>query len=166
MAGDFTGTVDFDPGNTVTNLVAADTTDCFIMKLSLSGNLLWAKNFGGISSPLIDDMKIGPLGNVCFIGRFSRIADFDPGVGTYNLTSNGYQDIFISKLDASGNFVWAKQIGGIEFETVRSIAVDGNGNVYTIGEFISPVDFDPGNGTYILSPSISGLGNIYISKLE
>src|SRR5438552_13354363 len=43
---------------------------------------------------------------------FYDTADFDPGPGTYNLTSAGSSDIFISKLDSAGNFTWAKRLGG------------------------------------------------------
>ena len=37
-------------------------------------------------------------------------SDFDPGAGTFNLTTT-YNDVFIQKLDASGNFV-GKILGG------------------------------------------------------
>jgi hypothetical protein len=44
------------------------------------------------------------------IGGFSGTVDFNPGSGIYNLTSIGDHDIFVSKLDSAGNFIWAKQI--------------------------------------------------------
>ena len=37
---------------------------------------------------------------------------FDPGAGVFNLTSAGGGDIYIQKLDANGNFIWAKKMGG------------------------------------------------------
>ena len=51
-------------------------------------------------------------GNVYTTGYFYRTADFDPATGTFNLASAGNYDILISKLDVSGNFVWAKAMGG------------------------------------------------------
>ncbi len=42
---------------------------------------------------------------------FGRAADCDPGLGAFNLVSAGNDDVFISKLDASGNFVWAVASG-------------------------------------------------------
>ena len=48
-------------------------------------------------------------------GSFQDTADFDPGPATFNLITNGGTDIFIQKLDAGGNFLWAKSIGGIGF---------------------------------------------------
>ena len=50
-------------------------------------------------------------GNVFTTGRFEGTVDFDPGAGTFNLISAGNDDIFFSKLDASGNLVWAKRLG-------------------------------------------------------
>ena len=88
-------------------------------------------------------------GNVYTTGWFGGTADFDPGAGTSNLTSVGSKDIFVSKLDSAGNFVYARQLGGTQPGDFRNIpiAVDGSGNVYTTGPFTGTVDFDPGAGT-------------------
>ena len=51
-------------------------------------------------------------GNVYTTGSFQDSVDFDPGVGTYNLSSNGSNDIFVQKMDESGNFLWAKSFWG------------------------------------------------------
>ncbi|MDQ3018136.1 MAG: T9SS type A sorting domain-containing protein, partial [Bacteroidota bacterium] len=66
------------------------------------------------------------------------------------------------KLDASGNFVWAIQMGGINWDFSYSIAVDASGNVYTTGYFEGTSDFDPGTGTYYLTPFYQ---DVFISKL-
>src|ERR1041384_1633258 len=76
--------------------------------------LAWAKQLGGnsghdIACSITSDIN----GNVYSTGYFAGTADFDPGASVFNLTSNGLEDIFISKLNASGNFVWAKKIGGV-----------------------------------------------------
>lgn len=73
-----------------------------------------------------------------------------PGAATFNLTAGGL-DIFISKLDASGNFVWAKDMEGTVAANGFSIAVDAQGNVYATGSFSGTVDFDPGAGTFNLT---------------
>ena len=91
--------------------------------------------------------------------------DFDPGAGTFNLTaSNVYNDIFISKLDASGNFVWAKSIGGSNEDRGYSIATDASGNVYISGQFSGTVDFDPGAGIFELTSELSS--DTFILKLD
>jgi hypothetical protein len=85
--------------------------------------------------------------------RFQGTADFDPGAGTFHLTSSGSDDIFVSKLDSAGNFVWAKAMGGPSGDAGQGIAVDGAGNVYTTGSFQGTADFDPGAGTFNLTSS-------------
>src|SRR5690606_19481832 len=90
--------------------------------------------------------------------------DFNPGTDTNNLTSLGYNDIFIQKLDANGIFLWVKQLGGIEHDYGKSTTIDANGNVYTTGHFQGTADFDPGTMTSNLTPL--GLSDVFILKLD
>jgi hypothetical protein len=90
--------------------------------------------------------------------------DFDPGAGTVNLSSAGAQDIFVQKLDASGNLVWARGMGGTSDDVGFGIAVDSAGNVYTTGYFVGTADFDPGAGTVNLTSA--GSFDIFVSKLS
>ncbi len=162
--GSFRNTVDFDPGSGSFNLTSAGSTDIFISKLDLSGNFVWAKKMGGTDIDVCGSIITDASGNVYTTGSFQGNADFDPGPSTFNLTSAGQEDIFISKLDPFGNFVWAKRIGGISFEVGRSITTDISGNLYTTGRFMGTADFDPGIGAYNLSSA--GDFDIFISKLD
>ena len=85
--------------------------DIFISKLDASGNLVWAKNTGSVPGGIGQSIAVDAASNVYTTGYFGGTADFDPGVGIYNLTSAGGADVFITKLDVSGNFVWAKNMG-------------------------------------------------------
>ena len=163
--GYFVGTTDFDPGTGTFNLTSAGYWDIFVCKLDASGNFVWAKNMGSIFDDYGAFITVDNLGNIYTTGYFQLAADFDPGPGTFNLTSVGLDDIFVSKLDASGNFVWAKGIGGRNYDSGTSIAVDDSGNVYTTGYFKETADFDPGTGTYNLS-TLFNSNDIFISKLD
>ena len=162
--GSFTGTVDFDPGAGTADLTSAGSNDTFVSKLDSSGNFVWAKRLGGsdIDSGLA--IAVDGSGNVYTTGRLRGTGDFDPGAGTTNLISAGLDDIFVSKLDANGDFVWAKRMGGSDYDYGYGIAVDGDGNVYTTGSFRGTVDFDPGAGTTNLISA--GLDDIFVSKLD
>ncbi len=162
--GSFQGTVDFDPGAGTSNLVSAGSSDIFVSKLDSSGNFVWAKQIGGTSGDSANYITVDTGGNVYTIGTFQGTADFDPGAGTSNLVSAGSNDIFVSKLDSSGNFVWAKKMGDIGVDFGFFIAVDTDGNVHTTGYFTSTVDFDPGAGTSNLVSA--GSADIFISKLD
>jgi len=162
--GMFGITADFDPGSSVYNLVSNGFYDVFISKLDPSGNFIWAKNLGGTSNDIGNSIIIDAVGNVYTTGYFQGTADFDPGSGVFNLVSKGSADVFISKLDPSGNFIWAKSFGAGNSDIGKSIALDANGNVYTTGEFRSTVDFDPGSGVYNIVSK--GGTDIFVSKLD
>jgi hypothetical protein len=162
--GMFVNTVDFDPGAGTFNLTSAGIADIFVSKLDAAGNFVWAKAMGGTGFDIGYSIALDASGNVYTTGKFESTADFDPGVGTFNLTSAGVEDIFISKLDAAGNFVWAKSMGGTSYDHGYSIALDASGNVYTTGIFGDTIDFDPGVGTFNLTAA--GQLDIFISKLD
>ncbi len=164
--GFFATTVDFDPGAGVVNLTSGGWTDIFVSKLDNNGNYVWAKSMTGTGAK--DDygysITLDAAGNVYTTGYFENTVDFDPGAGVANLTSTGGTDIFVSKLDNNGNYVWAKNIGGTNNDLSNSVALDATGNVYITGYFQGTVDFDPGLGTADLTPD-SG-SNIFVSKLD
>ena len=162
--GRFASTVDFDPGVGTSNLTSAGSSDVFVSKLDASGNLLWAKSFGAAAADAGLSIAVDSTGNVYTTGFFASTVDFDPGAGTSNLTSAGSSDVFISKLDASGNLVFAKRFGGSISDLGYSIAVDSTGNIYTTGFFQDTVDFDPSAGTTNLTTA--GLSDVFISKLD
>ena len=159
IVGAFGGTADFDPGAGTFNLTSADWNDIFVSKLDSAGNFVWAKGMGGTHDDYGFGIAVDSASNVYTTGRFSDTVDFDPGAGTFNLTSAGGDDIFVSKLDSAGDFVWAKGMGG----TGYGIAVDSAGNVYTTGSFISTADFDPEACAFNLTSA--GIGDIFVSKL-
>ena len=136
----------------------------FVSKLDSAGAFVWAKQLGGTDSDQANSVAVDSSGNVYTTGSFSGTADFDPGAGTTNLTSAGSSDVFVSKLDSTGAFVWAKQFGGTGSDASNSVAVDSSGNVYTTGSFSGTVDFDPGGGTANLVST--GNGDVFVSKLS
>ena len=59
----------------------------------------WAKGMGGVSNDYGESVATDTSGNVYTTGYFTDTVDFDPGLGTYFLSTTGYLDgnIFISK---------------------------------------------------------------------
>ncbi|MCH7908562.1 MAG: hypothetical protein IIB38_02975, partial [Candidatus Hydrogenedentes bacterium] len=110
--GSFEGTVDFDPGASVFDLTSMGGLDVFISKLDASGNFLWAKAMGGTGTDKALGIAVDDSGKVYTTGSFEGTVDFDPGASVFDLTSTGGLDLFVSKLDASGNFLWATALGG------------------------------------------------------
>ncbi|MFZ1455655.1 MAG: T9SS type A sorting domain-containing protein [Saprospiraceae bacterium] len=145
-------------------MTAVGDNDGFVLKLNSSGNFMWAKQFGGAESVLSKDLAIDDDNNIYSIGHFSGTADFNPSLlGVHNITSAGSFDVYISKLNSSGNFVWAKAFSGVDIQTGESIEVDALNNVITIGYFEGVTDFDPNPAsTFNLSTST----DMFISKLD
>ena len=162
--GYFTGTVDFDPNAGVSNLTTAGGIDIFVSKLDTTGNLVWAKAMGGTGADSAIGIAVDITGDVYTTGYFNGTADFDPNAGVLNLTSAAFSDIFVSKIDASGTFVWAKAMGGTSGDQGKSVVVDGVGNVYTTGSFQGTADFDPNAG--VLNFTTDGNDDIFVSKLD
>ncbi|MCB0785560.1 MAG: T9SS type A sorting domain-containing protein, partial [Flavobacteriales bacterium] len=86
-------------------------------------------------------------------GYFTGTPDFDNGPGTFTITSSfsGTADVYILKLDATGNFVWAGAMGSSETDFGKAIHLSDDGTLHAIGNYSDPVDsiypeldFDPG----------------------
>jgi hypothetical protein len=162
--GDFSNTVDFDPGNGISNLTSVEGLDIFVQKSDTSGQLIWAKQMGGTGDNSGNSITTDADGNVYITGIFSGTVDFDPGAETSELSTFGGRDIFIQKLDPNGELIWVKQIGGTSFDYAYSIALDAYANVFITGAFKGTADFDPGPGTVNLSSN--GNDDIFIQKLD
>jgi uncharacterized membrane protein YqhA len=164
-SGWFSGTCDLDPSASVSNITSFGSTDIFISKLNANGNFIWGKQLGGSSAEQCWSIAVDALGNVYTAGSFVGTADFDPSAGVFNMTALGANDIFICKLDASGNFVWAKQLSGTGNEVANAMCLDASGNVYTTGRFSgAATDFDPSTATFTMTSA--GLDDVFISKLD
>lgn len=164
VSGYFKGLADFDPGANTVNLIPTGSFDVFITKFDAAGNFAWAKKFDGASDESCTSIKVDEFGNIYTVGSFNSATDFDPGANTVTLTPFGSTDIFISKLDAAGNFVWVKQMGGAGLDAGKFITVDATGNVYVSGYFLGTSDFDPSNNTANLVSA--GVEDIFVSKLD
>ncbi|HEY1200401.1 MAG TPA: SBBP repeat-containing protein [Niastella sp.] len=162
--GYFTGTVDFDPGTGIQNLSSVDN-DIFILKLDAAGDYVWAKQIGASGTQRGEGIAVDASQNVYSTGTFTNTVDFDPGSGVYELVTNADDNVYVSKLDAAGNYVWAVSVGGAGTEFCESLALDNLNNVYLTGSFTDVVDFDPGSGTHNLTPT-SGSSDVFILKLD
>lgn len=163
ITGSFRDSVDFDPGPGVFTMVANGSVDAFVLKLDVSGNLVWAKQFGGsrtgffgIPGETGSDITIDPFGDILVAGLFGDTTDFDPGPETFELIANpGLGDAFVLKLDTAGNFIWVKTVGGSGLDKAFALCTDVEGNIFVTGRFQQTVDFDPGAGSFPLTTASS-----------
>ena len=142
--GSFQGTADFDPGIGTYYLTADGDRDIFVLKLDSDGNFLQASCFGGGMYDTGRAISVDKYNNALVTGYFSDTVDFDPGIGIYNLSTNsGINNVFILKLSASGDFIWAGALIGIDNGSGFGIATNDFDDIYTAGTFRDTTDFDP-----------------------
>lgn len=150
IIGSYEGSVDFDPSASGTNtLTAKGSSDMFIMKMDVNGNLQWAKSFGGN----LEDKGIALTiqgSEILATGYFKDSIQFDASVATSLHVSLGGADVCMVKLDLSGNYLWSGAIGGISDEEGKSVSIDKSGNMYIAGFFNGSVNFNP-SGSYYLA---------------
>lgn len=163
VIGEFSNTVDFDPGLNIFNLVSNGDKDIYIQKLDSNGNFLWAKSIGGIDREISADAANDSLGNIIIVGDFSNSVDFDPGFGIATKTSNGQKDFFVLKLDNAGNYLWAHSFGSSNVDVVRKLCLSNSNEIIAGGYFHNTIDFDPNTSIYNRT-AISY--DIYLLKLD
>ncbi len=122
-------TVDMDPGPGTYTLSSGN--GFYVLKLDPMGNFLWAVALEGFCRSIAVDSASNPY----LTGFFNLMVDFDPGPGTFTLNTLGGQDIFVLKLSAQGNFLWAKHLGqgNSTNDDCFNVVVDRFSNVVVAG---------------------------------
>jgi len=112
-------------------------------------DLAWA---GSLNASIVEGrMCVDASGNLYVVSTFASTLDFDMGPVSPKVTAVGGADIYVLKLDASGNLLWVKTIGGSDVDRGIAIACDADANIYFTGFFSGTnVDFNPGSGTFYL----------------
>ncbi|MBD3337141.1 MAG: hypothetical protein GF355_16640, partial [Candidatus Eisenbacteria bacterium] len=140
VSGYFRGTVDFtDSGDEP--LVSAGHRDLFVAKFDPAGNHLWSRRFGSSDDERPRGLAVDADGGIYITGTFVTPIDFGGG----SLIPAGEDDIYLVKLDASGNHVWSLRFGDGARDLSYDVAIDGGGyHVYLTGTFANTIDFGDG----------------------
>lgn len=162
IAGAFSDTVDFDPSASSNELIAPSFQDAFVAKYDSSGQHQWAFSISGSISDYAQKIELDSKGDIIVAGTYSDTADFDPSTSIANLIPNGRNDAFIAKYSASGNYKWAKSIGGSGSEYVYGMKISKSDFIYVTGTFEGTADFDPDTSSANLSSN--GRKDIYFAK--
>lgn len=152
--GEFEMTAGWGPGDSMT---VSGSNDIYVTKHSNSGNLIWKEKYGGNSDDKAKAIAVDANGNSYVTGYFSGSASFD---GTNLTSSSSSNDVFIMKVDASGNVDWVKKAGGTKEDRGRGVVLDRQGNVFITGTFTQSATF---SGTTINS---SGKNSLFVAKYD
>jgi hypothetical protein len=134
--GYFSNAVDFDPGNG-TFFLATPTgaRDAFISKLNVAGNFIWAGQLGGSTQDYGNSIAVDASNNVHSTGHFTGTGDFDPGAGSFVMTTTAAGNIYLHKLSCSGGPAISGGISG------NSTVCSGVTNTYSVSPVVGATSY-------------------------
>ena len=127
-------------GSTVINNsnTGYDTYDGFLAKYNSTGNLQWVFSAGGANDDFAKSIAVDDEGNVFVTGSFNSSSLTIGEIVLNNIDPTGEtEDIFIVKVNSSGDVVWANKEGGTDKDFGTAIACDREGNSFVTGYFNS-----------------------------
>jgi hypothetical protein len=128
-------------------------------KLDASGGHVWSRRFSADSTGLLEPVHIAadPSGGLVFTGSFGGnvyIDDITESTGPED------RDLLIVKLDPTGMPLWSQAFGDENLQYGKSVAVDGEGNVFAAVDLFGSVDV---GGQTITS---AGSSDVVLVKLD
>ncbi len=160
VAGEFAGSVDFDPGPATATLIASGV-DGFFARYDPNGNYLYARRIGGTAADQALSIKLDASGNIWVAGFFNGTASMSTSPAV-SLTSVGGADGFLAKYDINGNHLFSMRMGGTSTDIANALSIDATGNVYVTGEFRNVADFGPDPANHSLTSA--GNADVFVAK--
>jgi len=160
-----TGSTDYDvtPGAFQTT-GGGYYSDVFVTKLNASGSgLVYSTYIGGYDTDESYGIAVDGSGNA-YVTGWTYSIDYNVTSGAFQTTNEGYEEVFVTKLNASGSgLVYSTYIGGSNDDHGYGIAVDGSGNAYVTGGTLS-TDYDVTAGAF--QTTLNGWCNVFVTKLN
>lgn len=105
-----------------------DDDNIFLVKLSPTGEVRWARRFGD-GNPLQAGRDVGTDadGNIILAGSVASTVDF--GGGPRIASSADDYDVFVAKFDRDGQHVWSKLFGDALDQQSYAVAVTSSGDI-------------------------------------
>lgn len=164
LMDEFYHALDIEQADDTITLHPIGNGDSFIAKLSPTGKLIWIKQIGGTGFVSGISLQIDKEGNILMAGQFSDAIDLDSSHPGYELIADSQWNSFIVKLNADGEPLWYKLIGGTGISRLNVIRFDDENGIIIGGNFNNTVHFkDP------FHPSIhnsAGEDDIFLARLD
>jgi len=104
----------------MTNSLGAGSSDVYVLKLNADGGLQWEKNFGGGDIDKAESIQQVADGGYIVAGGTASLGDIAG-------------DVYVLKLDASGELLWQKTYGGVNWDVAHSIQQTTDGGYIVAG---------------------------------
>jgi hypothetical protein len=147
ISGGFAGNIDLGGGSAMAPSLSSES---YLVVFDMNNTYKWSSIYNGSPLNLGVDLK----GNIVLAGLYSGSIDFDAGA---LMSPTGDLDLFLTKLDPSGNELWAKSFDGgkLMFGRMRVLPT---GEEVVAGAVTGPVNF----GTGVLTPP--GMADAFVAK--
>ena len=132
--------------------------DIFVAKYDSDGDHVWSRSMGGQGEDEGISVAVDSSDNVYLGGRFDSE---QLSLNGEELVNAGKRDLVVLKLDSDGDSLWSRSYGGENDDNLYSLSVDSGGNVYVIGDFMSPT-LDLGGAPLVNA----GDQDIFVVKLD
>lgn len=142
ITGTFSGSLHFNTIQGGVDIVSNGDTDCFVLKLNSSGQVEWAKNFGGSGSDHGNSIYTLGQSKIVITGGLVGNVSFEPGNSQGNVSAVGI-DGFTLVLESNGAFVWGNAFGGDYTQSGMAVCTDSQKNTYIVGLYLYQMDADP-----------------------
>ena len=131
--------------------------DGFVAKLDSTGTPAWSLTFGDANDQYANAVGVSPSGEVVVGGAFYGTVN----LGGRTLTSGGDADVYVAKLSACGAHVSSLRVGDASLQSLRSLAVDKDGDVVVTG-------WNEGAMAFVNGPTLtsSGVEDLFVAKLD
>lgn len=111
--------------------------DYWVLKMSLNGDIIWDKNFGGSENDYISDIAVDPQLNLFLFGGSSSGLN-----GNKQSPSKGWVDFWIIKTNINGQKVWERTYGSNSYEVAERVIISNDNYIYLTGESSGKNSFD------------------------
>jgi len=140
-------------------------SDVFVTKIDASGNsIIYSTYLGGSNEDYGEAIAVDVFGNAYITGG-TNSPDF-PLASPIQGTLGGYSDVFVTKIDASGNsIIYSTYLGGSSNDGGSGIGVDALGNAYITG-LTSSSDFPIASPIQGTCASCDVYADVFVTKID
>ena len=112
-------------------LYTAGVADAYVVKYDAQLNPLWAVSFGGSAEEYGLGISCDSSDHIIVVGNFASASIVLGNDTLINQGTAGTPDMFITRLDANGNFIWSQRQGGRNWDNCAGVDMNtANGDIY------------------------------------
>jgi hypothetical protein len=141
--------------------------DAFVAKLNATGSaLIYSAFLGGIGREAMNGVAriaVDDTGSA-YVAAGTTSRDFPTTPGAFDVTYNGEEDAFVTRVNAAGSaLVYSTFLGGTTLDIPEGLAVDSLGNAYVAG-ITGSTNFPTTAGA--LDATLGGTRDGFVTKLN